>query len=314
MSEQRTATAPATGADHARAREWARRLGSVGVWTHDVERMPTAAAREYARAVEALGFDALWIPESLGSKEAFAHAGILLAATSTLVIATGIANIWARDAVAMANGGRALVDAYPDRFLLGLGVSHAPTVKTRGQSYARPVEHMREYLDAMDVAPYVGPKVDVPRVLAALGPRMLRLAAERTLGAHSYFVPVEHTAVARKELGDGLLLAVEQAAVLSDDPAAARQAARRHMKRYLDLDNYTSNLRRLGWSDANLADGGSDRLVDAVVAWGGPGALRQRIGHHKARGADHVCIQILRVDLAAPPVPELERVARAALL
>src|SRR5216117_203056 len=131
-------------------REWAERLGTVGVWAHDIERMPAAGAREYARALESLGYRALWIPESLGSKEAFAHAGILLAATDRLIVATGIANIWARDAVAMANGARALIEAYPDRFLLGLGVSHAPTVKTRGRSYARPVEHMRKYLEAMD--------------------------------------------------------------------------------------------------------------------------------------------------------------------
>src|SRR3989442_6609924 len=155
----------------------------------------------------------------------------------------------------MANGARALVDAYPDRFLLGIGVSHAPTVKIRGQTYARPLESMREYVDARDAARYTGPKVEIPRVLAALGPRMLRLSAERALGAHPYFVPVEHTTVARQELGEGPLLAVEQAAVLSEDAATARATARRHMKRYLDLGNCTNNLRRLGWSDADVAHG-----------------------------------------------------------
>jgi len=295
------------------ARDWATRLGTVGVWTFDVERMPAAAAHDYAGAVESLGFAALWIPESLGSKEAFAHASLLLAATRNLVIATGIANIWARDAVAMANGGRALVDAYPDRFLLGLGVSHAPVVTKRGQSYARPLEHMRQYLDAMDAAPYTGPKVEVPRVLAALGPQMLRLSAERTLGAHPYFVPVEHTGVARKELGAGPLLAVEQAAVLSEDPAAARAAARRHMKRYLDLDNYANNLRRLGWADRDIAGGGSDKLVDAIVAWGGAGAIKSRIDEHTKRGADHVCLQMLRSDPDGSPTADLERIAKAVL-
>jgi probable F420-dependent oxidoreductase len=293
------------------AREWAKRLGTVGVWTFEAERMPAAGARDYARALESLGFAVLWIPESLGSKEVFAHAGLLLAATKTLVIATGIANIWARDAVAMANGARALVDAYPDRFLLGLGVSHAPTVKIRGQTYARPLEHMRSYLDAMDAAPYTGPKVEVPRVLAALGPQMLRLSAERALGAHPYFVPVEHTAIARKELGGGPLLAVEQAAVLTDDPAVARAAARRHMKRYLDLENYVNNLRRLGWTDRDLAEGGSDKLVDAIVAWGGTGAIRARVDEHIERGADHVCLQVLRPDRAGSPASDLERIARA---
>lgn len=295
------------------AREWAKRIGPVGVWTFEAERMPASTERDYARAVESLGFKALWIPESLGSKEAFAHASLLLAATKTLVIATGIANIWARDAVAMANGARALVDAYPDRFVLGVGVSHAPTVKTRGQNYARPLEYMRKYLDAMDAAPYVGPKVEMPRVLAALGPQMLRLSAERALGAHPYFVPVEHTTVARKELGADALLAVEQAAVVNEDPVGARAIARRHMKRYLDLDNYTNNLRRLGWGDADLAEGGSDKLVDAIVAWGGPGATKARIDDHKTRGADHVCLQVLRADSKASPTADLEQIAKAVL-
>jgi probable F420-dependent oxidoreductase len=295
------------------AREWAKRLGTVGVWTFEAERMPAVAERDYARAVESLGFKALWLPESLGSKEAFAHASLLLAATKTLIVATGIANIWARDAVAMANGARTLVDAYPNRFLLGLGVSHAPTVKTRGQSYSRPLEYMRRYLDAMDAAPYVGPKVDTPRVLAALGPHMLRLSADRSLGAHPYFVPVEHTAIARKELGPEPLLAVEQAATISEDPAAARATARRHMKRYLDLDNYTNNLRRLGWGDSDLADGGSDKLVDAIVAWGGTGAIKSRIDEHRKRGADHICLQVLRADPASPPTADLERIAKAVL-
>jgi probable F420-dependent oxidoreductase len=292
------------------AREWAKRLGGIGVWTFEAERMPAAGERDYARAIESFGFAALWIPESLGSKEAFAHAGLLLAATRKLIVATGIANIWARDAVAMANGARALVDAYPDRFLLGLGVSHAPTVKTRGQSYARPLEYMRRYLDAMDAAPYTGPKVEVPRVLAALGPQMLRLSAERALGAHPYFVPVEHTTIARKELGAGPLLAVEQAAVLSEDPAAARATARRHMKRYLDLDNYTNNLRRLGWAESDLTEGGSDKLVDAIVAWGGTGAIKSRTDEHRKRGADHVCIQVLRADPTGSPTADLERIAK----
>jgi probable F420-dependent oxidoreductase len=170
---------------------------------------------------------------------------------------------------------------------------------------------MRRYLDAMDAAPYVGPKVEMPRVLAALGPQMLRLSADRSLGAHPYFVPVEHTSVARKELGPEPLLAVEQAAVLSEDQTAARATARRHMKRYLDLDNYTNNLRRLGWGDSDLAEGGSDKLVDAIVAWGGTGAIKSRIAEHRKRGADHVCLQVVRADPASPPTGDLERIAKA---
>ena len=293
------------------ARAWARRLGPIGLWMHDLERLTATAARDLVRTVESLGFPAIWIPESLGSKEIFAHASLLLSATEKLIVASGIANIWARDPVAMANGARALVDAYPDRFLLGIGVSHAPTVTARGQhTYGRPLDYMKRYLDAMEVAPYVGPKVEVPKVLAALGPQMLTLAAERTFGAHSYFVPVEHTSLARKTLGDGPLLVVEQAAVLSEDAAVSRQAARRHMKRYLELDNYTNNLRRLGWSE-ELANGGSDRLVDAIVAWGDSKAVRARLDEHRRRGADHVCLQMLRADPAAPPTRDLETIAKA---
>jgi probable F420-dependent oxidoreductase len=291
-------------------REWAKRIGTVGVWAHDIERLTAADARDYARAIASFGYRALWMPESLGSKEIFAHASLLLSGSERLVVASGIANIWARDPVAMANGARTLVDAYPDRFLLGLGVSHAPTVKTRGATYARPLEYMRSYLDAMDAAPYVGPKVQVPRVLAALGPQMLELAAQRTLGAHPYFVPVEHTTVARKELGAGPLLAVEQAVVLSEDTAVARAAARRHMKRYLELDNYVNNLRRLGWTDRDLAGEGSDTLVDAIVAWGGPAAIKDRVTEHTKRGADHVCLQVLRMEPASSPRADLERIAK----
>ncbi len=292
------------------ARRWASTLGPVGAWSFDAERLGAADARAYAREVESLGVKVLWIPESLGSKEVFAHASLLLAATERLVVATGIANIWARDPVAMANGQRALADAYPGRFLLGLGVSHAPTITVRsGETWARPVERMREYLDAMEKAPYTGPAVETPRVLAALGPRMLRLSAERTLGAHPYFVPVEHTTMARRVLGAGPLLAVEQAAVLSTDPAVARATARRHMKRYLELDNYANNLRRLGWGDADIANGGSDALVDAIVAWGDAAAIRGRVDDHRARGADHVCLQVVRVDLKAPAALEWRTLA-----
>jgi probable F420-dependent oxidoreductase len=297
--------------DHDQARAWAKRLGRVGAWTFDIERLSAAAAREYVRELEALGVRALWIPESLGSKEVFAHASLLLAASERLVIATGIANMWARDATAMANGNRTLCEAYPGRFLLGIGVSHAPVVKMRGAAYDKPVETMRRYLDAMDKAPYTGvvPSDPPGRVLAALGPRMLRLSAERALGAHPYFVPVEHTALARKELGVGPLLAVEQAAVLSKDPTAARAIARKHMKRYLTLDNYANNLKRIGWSDADLANEGSDALVDAIVAWGDGREIRARVDAHHANGADHVCLQVLRADLASHPLAEWRALA-----
>ena len=301
--------------EHEQARAWAKRLGRVGAWTFDIERLSAAAAREYARELENIGVRALWIPESLGSKEVFAHAGLLLAASERLVIATGIANMWARDATAMANANRALCEAYPGRFLLGIGVSHAPVVKMRGAFYDKPVESMSRYLDAMDKAPYTGVAPSEPpgRVIAALGPRMLRLSAERALGAHPYFVPIEHTALARKELGAGPLLAVEQAAVLATDPTVARATARKHMKRYLALDNYANNLKRLGWSEGDLANEGSDALVDAIVVWGDARAIRARVDAHHANGADHVCLQVLRADLAAHPLAEWRALAPAVL-
>ena len=264
--------------------------------------MTAADEGRLAQEVESLGFKALWIPESLGSKEIFAHASILLSATKTLIVASGIANIWARDAVAMNSGARTLQDAHADRFLCGIGVSHKPTIDVRlGGGYKKPLGHMRAYLDAMDKAPYVGPNrkdPPPPRVLAALGPQMLRLSAERSLGAHPYFVPVEHTTIARKELGPDPLLAVEQACTLEADPAKARAIARTHMKRYLGLVNYSNNLRRLGWGDADLGNGGSDTLVDAIVAWGDVGAVKARADAHRKTGADHVCLQVLGGDLA----------------
>jgi len=293
------------------AREAAARLGPVGVWSFELERMTAADEGRLAQEVESLGFQALWIPESLGSKEIFAHASILLAATKTLIVASGIANIWARDPVAMANGARTLQEAYADRFLCGIGVSHKPTIDARlGGGYERPLARMRGYLDAMDKAPYVGPNrkdPPPPRVLAALGPQMLRLAAERSLGAHPYFVPVEHTTIARTELGPDPLLAVEQACTLASDATKGRQVARRHMKRYLELDNYANNLRRLGWGDADIADGGSDRLVDAIVAWGDVHAVKARADAHRKNGADHVCLQVLGEDLAG----QLRLIAKA---
>lgn len=294
------------------ARDAAARIGGVGVWSFELERRTAQDARRFAAQIAALGYPTLWIPESLGSKEIFAHAGLLLGATEALVIASGIANIWARDAVAMANGARTLVEAYPDRFLLGLGVSHAPAVGARGGTYVRPLEHMQGYLDAMDAAPFVGPNrkdPPPPRVIAALGPRMLKLAADRSLGAHPYFVPVEHTTLARTTMGPDALLAVEQATVLETDPAKARDTARKHMKRYLELDNYTNNLRRLGWGDDDLGSGGSDKLVDAIVAWGDAAAIAERVAAHHAAGADHVCLQMLGDD----PARDLDAVAASVL-
>jgi probable F420-dependent oxidoreductase len=290
-------------------------LGPIGIWTAQFDYQPASRVRESAAELEQLGFGAIWFPESVG-RESLTHAALLLGATGRIIIATGIANIYARDPITMAAGQKTLAEAYPGRFLLGLGVSHIPMVEqVRGHSYGKPVASMRAYLDGMDRAPYraVPPSVNPVRVLAALGPQMLRLAAERAGGAHPYFVPPEHTARAREILGSDRLLAVEQAVVLETDSGKARQIARTHTARYLALPNYVNNLRRLGFGDADLADGGSDRLVDAIVAWGDMTAVIGRVRAHQSAGANHVCIQVLPPDPQALPIPQWREVASALL-
>ncbi|TMK82093.1 MAG: TIGR03620 family F420-dependent LLM class oxidoreductase [Actinobacteria bacterium] len=300
-------TAPNEG-----GRALAARLGPLGVWASQLQWQTAALAQEAVARIAGLGYRAVWVGEATG-KEAVAHASVLLGGGGDIVVATGIASIAARDPMAMANAARTLEDAYPGRFVLGLGVSHAFLNEQRDRPSERPYEQMAAYLDAMDEAPFVGPRVAAPpRVLAALGPRMLRLARDRAAGAHPYFVPVEHTSIARETLGTEPLLAPEQAVVLQDDPSIARGLARRHMATYLPLASYATNLRRLGWDDEDLRDGGSDRLVDALVAWGDAGAIAARIREHRDRGADHVAVRVLTEDPARVPIPELEAIAAAA--
>lgn len=290
-------------------------IGRVGIWTFSLELQPAARAQEAAAEIESLGYGALWIPEAMG-REALTHAGLLLAGTRRLPVATGIANIWARDAMAMAAAEKTLDEAYPGRFLLGLGVSHAPLVQAmRGHTYEKPLSFMRSYLDAMDAAPFlaVPPSLPPQRVIGALAPKMLALAAERTAGSHPYFVPPEHTARARKIMGARALLAPEQALVLETDADKARAIARAHMSIYLGLPNYLRNLHSLGFGDDDVRDGGSDRLVDTIVAWGDLDALRARVRAHHAAGADHVCVQVLPADPRALPLPEWRELAPALL-
>ncbi len=283
-------------------RRLATRLGRVGVWSFALQRLTAADGAAAVREYERLGYPTVWMPESLGSKEAFAQAALLLGASDRVAIATGIASIYARDPMAMAGGAKTLAEAYPGRFVLGMGVSHAPSVAMRGGSYGRPIETMAAYLDGMAAAQYAGPEPSepVPLLLAALGPKMLELAATRADGAHPYFVPVEHTPMARATLGSEPCLAVEQTAVLSTDPAEARRIGRAFARHYLALPNYANNLRRLGWSDEEIASDGSDRLIDAVIAWGDVDAIAARVRAHLDGGADHVCVQ-LRVESSADP-------------
>jgi probable F420-dependent oxidoreductase len=289
-------------------------MGRVGVWSGHFSAMPAALLREVVPRIEGLGFRTVWFPEAF-AKEAFAHASLLLTASDRVVVASGIANIWARDPTAMINGGRTLAEAFPGRFVLGIGVSHAPSAARRGGDYDRPLTLMKDYLDAMDGARYYGPEPpdDPPVLLAALGPKMLELAATRTVGAHPYFVPVEHTVLARGVMGPDAFLAPEQAVVLASDADEARAIARRHTAYYLVFDNYRNNLLRLGWSAQDLADDGSDDLVDAVVAWGDVATIQQRVAAHFAAGADHVGVQVLNATPKKFPHAELAELAPALL-
>jgi probable F420-dependent oxidoreductase len=254
---------------------------SVGIWRF-FDGDPVGVLRETAAEVEELGFDAIWFGEYAG-REAFTQAALLLAATSKLTIATGVARFDQRSPLAAEGAVRALGEAYPGRFIAGLG-GHRPG--------ARPLAALREYLDGMDSAELPGLPQPTPRprrVLAALGPKLLDLAAERADGAHPYFVPPEHTALARERLGPGKYLAVEQAVVLDASPSVARE----HVGLYVrQAPHHQANLRRLGFTEEDLADGGSDRLVDALVATGEQAAA-DRIRAHLDAGADHVCVQVL---------------------
>ena len=269
-------------------------MGRVGIWLGVAALHPAELMRREAALIEELGFGAIWYGEAV-AREAFALGAILLGATRQITVASGIANIWVRDAAAMTNGARALAEAWPDRFVLGIGVSHPPLVNRRGHRYEQPLTAMREYLDAMERAPYTAPAPaePAPVVLAALGPKMLELARERSAGAHPYFVTVEHTKRAREILRKEKFLAPEQAVVLAPDRQSARPVGDRYMKTYLALDNYRNNLLRLGWPETDLKAPGSDALFDALVGYGPIDRIRKRVEEHLAAGADHVAVSIL---------------------
>jgi probable F420-dependent oxidoreductase len=275
------------------------RLGRVGVWWSALGRCTAAEERAIVAELEQLGYPAFWFGEANANKEAFAHAGILLAATERIMVLTGIASIYARDAIAMKNGSYALEEAFPGRFGLGIGVSHAPMVEARGRVYLKPVAAMRAYLDELHEARYGPPPPDVPPLLllAALRPAMLELARDRSDGAHPYLVTPSHTAQARELLGPAPILAPEQGFVLEQHPGRAREIARQHLSHYLRLPNYVASWREEGFDDDDLADGGSDALVDALVVWGDVDAVADRVRQHLDAGADHVCLQPVAQDV-----------------
>jgi probable F420-dependent oxidoreductase len=265
-----------------------RQVGRLGVW-YPVDRLDGAGIRRLLRTVEDLGYSTFWYPEAFGY-ESLSIASFMLANTTQLIIGSSIANIYARDPFTARRGLRTLSSLYDDRFILGLGVSHAPMVeRVRGHVYDKPVPTMRCYLDGL----YEDPSnaAEWPVVIAALGPLMLKLAAERTAGAVPYNVTPEHTREARAALGPDKLLVVEQKVCLETDAAAARGLARRELHRYMNLTNYRNNWLRIGFTEADLADGGSDRFIDAMVLWGDAPAIGRGVGAHLAAGANQVCIQ-----------------------
>ena len=274
-------------------------LGKIGVWT-TYHAIGEASAGEAAKLVEDLGFSAFW----LGGSPKLPTARPLLEATSRLIVATGIVNVWQNEPAQLAAEHAALTEAFPGRLLLGIGIGHPEATS----DYSRPLSTMREFLDGLDAA--VEPVPQDERCLAALGPRMLELSAERSLGAIPYFVPVEHTRFAREQFGPSALLAPELACVLDTDSTRARHTARRYAKTYLGLRNYTSNLLRFGFTEQDIADGGSDRLIDAVIPHGTVEQIATTVRDHLDAGADHVCLQ----PLGAAGIPREDWIALAAAL
>jgi probable F420-dependent oxidoreductase len=296
-------------ADHDAVRE---RLGRVGVWTFAFDERDAARVRADAAEIESLGYTALWVPEGSSSRDVFAHLSLLVGATAGIAVASGIANITARAPEVMSSGFRTLADAYPDRVVAGIGVGHEYSTALRGVEWSRPLARMAAYLDRMDAATSVPAPADPPRLLAALGDGMLRLSAARGLGAHTYFVPVSHTAHAREVLGDEPVLAVEQTVVLGGDPAVGRAIGAEWAGGYLELPNYANNLRRLGFGDDEVT-GVGDALLDATLVVGDVAAVTQRVREHLRAGADHVCVQVISADSADACMPQLRELAPALL-
>lgn len=287
-------------------------LGRIGLWTVDFDLQPMSKAQEAIAQVEEMGYGAVWVPEAT-VREPFASTSLLLSATKKMVLATGIASLHARTAQTMQAGWKTITEAFPDRFLLGIGVSHAPMVQGVHKGvYDKPYSTMVEYLDAMDKGLFfaAAPSTTPQRVLAALGPKMLKLAAERGAGAHPYFTPVEHTAFARETMGSGALLAPELAVVLETDATKAREIARKYMTTYTRLPNYTNNLKRFGFTEEEITKQ-EDRLVDAIVAWGSTDKVVAAVKGHLDAGADHVCIQVLTDKPGTLPMKEWQELADA---
>ncbi len=267
-----------------------RRIDGTGIWSFQLRYGDPGQIAELGAELDELGYSALWIPDVGG--EVFDAVDKLMAATRRALVATGILNLWMHSAEESAAQHARLTAAHGDRFLMGIGVSHQMLIdSTEAGRYQRPLSAMRTFLDGLDAA---DPPLDPSkRVLAALGPKMLELARTRAAGAHPYTVTVDHTAQARQALGPDAIVAPEMAVALTTDATRGRALGRQHLEHYLLLENYTNNLRRLGFGDDDFAGGGSDRLIDALVAWGDEAAIAKRVAEHRDAGADHVCIQAL---------------------
>lgn len=286
-------------------------LPRLGIWSSELRSASVDVRQEIAERLENMGFAMLWFPG--GGRTALEIAQEILVATKTALVATGIASIWSFGAMGLGNGYEAIELMHPGRFLLGLGVSHESVVdaETPGR-YQHPLAYMRSFLDSLD-----SQETPIPHdriILAALGPQMLRLSAERSRGAHPYLVSPEHTAFARDILGPGPLLAPEQAVVLEADQDRAIEIARTHIARYLPLPNYARNWLRMGFAEEDFSGGGSDRLVRALVAFGSVEEIRDRIAKHFAAGADHVCVQVLGGSAESPAFDAWARLAEIAAL
>ena len=268
--------------------------GEIGIWSMDLNGVAAPQAREAAVEIEELGYAALWFGEALG-REAFTNASLLLCATSQLVVATGIANIFVRDAWAANAAAKTLAEAYHERFVLGLGVSHRPLVEMRGHDYRSPLSTMRTYLKDMHEARFEAaqPEHDPPCLLAALGPKMLELSRDLADGAHPYLVTPRHTVEAREILGEGPLLVVEQPVALTAEREEALRLARSHLSPYLQLPNYRNSWLRQGFQEEDLSGEGSERLAEGMVAWGSEDDISERVHEHLSAGANQVCVQVV---------------------
>jgi probable F420-dependent oxidoreductase len=288
------------------------KLTGLGIWTAQFDFQPAGLVRDAVQELEEIGYSSIWIGENVG-RESVSQSALLLGATNRLVIATAVANIWARDPLSMMAAQQTLSEAYPQRFILGLGVSHTQLVNdVRGLQYNKPIQTMKNYLTAMD---NVGGRYrairaeKTTRMIGALGPRMTNLAATMADGVHTYLATPEHTAATRQLLGQKKLLVPEQAVILESDRARAHEIGRRHVRRYLNLRNYTDNLLRLGFTTEDFEHDGSNRLIDALVAWGNEEKIAQRVAQHRQAGADHICIQVLDPDFRGLPQTQWQRLA-----